>query len=533
MTKVISRSNTSLWRSGYALRGLTLAVSLAAVLAGTVTPARSETTTTKTDTGTLQQMSSSSQALYKKIAPALVRVKLKENLEELITPALRKDFDNWREQGRKDRNFGPGQMPPMGGGPDNFGPAGPIVLRPNLGRRDRERPGANPGDTPSPTTNPTTRPNRGRGGDPRFPGEPMGGGISTTELSRPDSSGAQLFQRFLEQQSQNLNNPEAAQRAKFVLRRLEALRSGQGQEVIGLVYNAEGDTLVLTNLVLEVRRAKVRTALRNVARESRGLDPLPPESTEQPTVVVINSEGKESTAPILGTDLWRGISIIKVDHPLGFVPCATTRPQPGELLALISTHSGASSWITMPATLMPMAGLPSSTGKSATTQTATAALRELMNDRFAISNTDKHGPSFIISTTGQLSALGFAEYAIPVEVLKHELDQLPKEGFIRRAQVGVKWVPVTNQERADNAKLAQRPAVRVDTVLPDSAAQKAGLKAGDYILTVDHHLVARDMFPRIMADLASHSGAIEMGILRGQEEITLTLPLNAALKQPE
>jgi len=155
-----------------------------------------------------------------------------------------------------------------------------------------------------------------------------------------------------------------------------------------------------------------------------------------------------------------------------------------------------------------------------------------MNNRFAITGGDNRGPVFILNTSGQLAALGFTDSAIPMEVLKAELDQLPKEGFVRRVQVGVKWVPVTNEERTQNAKLGQRPAVRVDTVLPNSAAQKAGLQAGDYILTVDHHIVARDMLPRIMADLALHPGPIEMGILRGQEEMTLILPLNTMVKPP-
>jgi len=68
-------------------------------------------------------------------------------------------------------------------------------------------------------------------------------------------------------------------------------------------------------------------------------------------------------------------------------------------------------------------------------------------------------------------------FAIPSTLVKRVLAQALTFGEVRRAWMGVTLAPVASLDRKDGALVA--------SVLPESAADKAGLKAGDVIVSVD------------------------------------------------
>ncbi|MEI8194396.1 MAG: S1C family serine protease [Phycisphaerae bacterium] len=417
----------------------------------------------------LRQMSNASQALYKKISPAIIRVKIDQSLDSLVSPALKKDFEEWRAPSEERKGNASTTTPP--------------VLAENVPGNDSNA----PGDTSHPK-----RPDNVDAPRPVRPSSTRPGGPGTI---RSEIATLMQFRRYLENKAQNPRDPEGATRAKFIMQRLEAIRSGQTAEAYGLIYNQEGHALVLTSLLAD------------------------PRERVKKTVTIINSEGVESSATVLGTDLWRDLSVIKVEHPNGFMPLAQSRPVPGEFLTLVSGYTGASNWITMPPTL--------GTSSSSSQPRKPGGGGE---ERFAIDAgggpAESRAPCFVINLNGELAALGFEHHAVPVMQLKREFDMLETIGYVRRAQVGVKWSAVTPEERAHNPKLGNRAAIRIDDVAPGSPAQKAGLLKGDYLLTVDQRPIMPLMLPRIMSDLASRTGTAPIGILRGQEEKTLELPLD-------
>lgn len=439
---------------------LVLALASAGVgYAQTPSPAASKLETSSSDLDLLRQLSNASQALYKKISPAVIRVKIDQNIESLISPALKKDFEDW-----KARND------------ERKGTTTPAILAAN-----------GVGNEPAPAPRPP-RPNATR------PGGGGGGAV------RSEIAALMQFRRYLENKAQNPRDPEGAVRAKFLMQRLEANRSGQSSEVYGLIYNQNGDAIVLTSLLSD------------------------PHDRVKKTVTILNSDGAESTATVLGTDLWRDLSVIKVEHPNGFVPLSTSRPAPGEFLTVLSGYTGASSWITTP----PVSGPSSNSGPARRPGAGGGGAGS--EERFAIDAgggpAESHAPSFVINTNGELVALGFEHHAMPVMHLKREFEMLETIGYVKRAQVGVKWSAVTLEERSRNPKLGNRVAIRIDEVAPGSPAQKAGLQKGDYLLTVDQRPIMPLLLPRIMSDLASRTGTAPIGILRSQDEKTLELPLD-------
>ena len=88
--------------------------------------------------------------------------------------------------------------------------------------------------------------------------------------------------------------------------------------------------------------------------------------------------------------------------------------------------------------------------------------------------------SAIFSRSGGYQGVGFA---IPVDVVRNVTSQLIDTGEVRRGFLGVTFGPVS--EALSEAYDVPRGAAQVESVTPSSAAERAGLEAGDVIVSVD------------------------------------------------
>ena len=88
----------------------------------------------------------------------------------------------------------------------------------------------------------------------------------------------------------------------------------------------------------------------------------------------------------------------------------------------------------------------------------------------------------IIAPAGGNIGIGFA---IPVNMSKSSIDQILEHGEVKRGQLGIVIQDLTRElaEAFDIDK--QQRGVVIAEVQPDSAADKAGLKAGDIVISVD------------------------------------------------
>src|SRR5438876_8894135 len=82
--------------------------------------------------------------------------------------------------------------------------------------------------------------------------------------------------------------------------------------------------------------------------------------------------------------------------------------------------------------------------------------------------------TIIASTVGQSAGIGFA---IPINTAKAVLNDLVTLGRVRRPALGVGTIPIT-PELADQMGLAADHGLLVVQVIPGSAAERAGLRAG-------------------------------------------------------
>lgn len=94
--------------------------------------------------------------------------------------------------------------------------------------------------------------------------------------------------------------------------------------------------------------------------------------------------------------------------------------------------------------------------------------------------------SAILSKTGGSVGIGFA---IPSNTVKSITDQIIKNGKVSRGVIGIRGADV-NQVLKDLNKIPVSEGAFITEVFPNSAAEKAGLKAGDVITAVNgSHIV--------------------------------------------
>ncbi len=91
----------------------------------------------------------------------------------------------------------------------------------------------------------------------------------------------------------------------------------------------------------------------------------------------------------------------------------------------------------------------------------------------------------IISQTGAYSGYSFA---IPSNMVKAIVEDLIDFGSVRRAVLGITMSPVT-EEIAKDLKLSSLSGVYINEVSKSSAADKAGLKKGDVIVSINSDMV--------------------------------------------
>jgi Do/DeqQ family serine protease len=94
--------------------------------------------------------------------------------------------------------------------------------------------------------------------------------------------------------------------------------------------------------------------------------------------------------------------------------------------------------------------------------------------------------SQILSPSGGNIGIGFA---IPANMARDVMEQLVSKGTVRRGMMGVSVQPVTS-DIARSLGLAQVKGALVSSVTPDSPAERAGLRRGDVITSLNGHPIS-------------------------------------------
>jgi serine protease Do len=241
------------------------------------------------------------------------------------------------------------------------------------------------------------------------------------------------------------------------------------------------------------------------------------------SVEVTTDDGKSYTAKVIGTDPRTDIALIKVagrsDFP--FVHFGDHAPRIGDWVLAVGNPFGLGGTVT--------AGIVSARGRDI----GAGPYDDFIQIDAAVNKGNSGGPTFdvdgnvigvntaIFSPSGGNVGIAFD---IPADTVKTVVAQLRDHGAVTRGWIGVQIQPVT-ADIADSLGMKNARGALVAEPQSGSPADKAGIKAGDVIISVNGETVvdARTLARRISA--LAPGASVKLGVVRGGKEETLTLTL--------
>ncbi len=216
-------------------------------------------------------------------------------------------------------------------------------------------------------------------------------------------------------------------------------------------------------------------------------------------VDVTTDDGKTYTAKVIGTDARTDVALIKVEgtNDFPFVHLSDKSPRIGDWVLAVGNPFGLGGTVT--------AGIVSARGRDI----GAGPYDDFIQIDAAVNKGNSGGPTFdidgnvigvntaIFSPSGGNVGIAFD---IPADTVKTVVAQLKDHGAVTRGWIGVQIQPVT-AEIADSLGLKTAQGALVAEPQSGSPAQKAGIKAGDVIVSVNGEPVAdaRNLARRIAA----------------------------------
>ncbi|MEJ0087032.1 MAG: DegQ family serine endoprotease [Pseudomonadota bacterium] len=206
-------------------------------------------------------------------------------------------------------------------------------------------------------------------------------------------------------------------------------------------------------------------------------------------VTVRMTDRREYPAKVIGLDKKTDVAVLKIDaKQLPVVKLGDpSKLRPGEWVLAIGSPFTFDNSVT--------AGIVSATGRSMPGED----LVGFIQTDVAVNPGNSGGPLFnlngevvginsqIYSRSGGYMGLSFA---IPIDLANNVRQQLVSTGKVIRGRIGVQ-IQEVNAQMADAFELDRPRGALVGQVIADGPAQKAGVKVGDVILSVDGKTVER------------------------------------------
>lgn len=133
----------------------------------------------------------------------------------------------------------------------------------------------------------------------------------------------------------------------------------------------------------------------------------------------------------------------------------------------------------------------------------------------------------LVALDGSVAGIVRNGHALYPAMFRPVVDQLSRGEQVRRATLGalIREIAADDPQRAQLEVLGSRPAARVDGVVENSAAARAGLLAGDLILSMGEQPV--EDVATFAAAIANQRGPTAFRIIRDGREMTVTVDLQA------
>ncbi|MGC9968568.1 MAG: trypsin-like peptidase domain-containing protein [Minisyncoccia bacterium] len=256
----------------------------------------------------------------------------------------------------------------------------------------------------------------------------------------------------------------------------------------------------------------------------------------QAEYTVILNDGRRFPAEILSRDPINDVAILKIKADR--LPCLklgdATKLQLGQSLIAIGNALGI---FKNTVSLGIVSGLSRSITAQAEPDAPPQEMRGLIQTDAAINPGNSGGP--LVNADGLVVAINAAivsgaqsiGFAIPVNAAKRDLDDIKKYGRIRRPLLGLRYMMIDDDMKekmglpVNYGALVVRESEHDYAVVPESPADKAGLKEKDIVLTLNGAKLDRDHPVQDFLENLNVGDEIDLVVLRGGKELTVKVAL--------
>lgn len=247
-------------------------------------------------------------------------------------------------------------------------------------------------------------------------------------------------------------------------------------------------------------------------------------------ITVKLTDGREFTAKKLGADEQSDIALLKIDPDnLKALPLADSdTARVGDFVVAIGNPFGLSQTVT--------SGIVSALGRSGLN---IGGYEDFIQTDAAINRGNSGGA--LVNLHGELVGINTAifgpnggnvgiGFAIPANMMKNLVDQIAEYGEVRRGLLGILGSDIdAGLAEAMNTEI--NLGAFVNEVQPESAAEDAGLQAGDIITAINGRKIST--FQELRAKIASMgAGAeVELTVMRKGDEMSVDVTLDDATEQ--
>lgn len=246
-------------------------------------------------------------------------------------------------------------------------------------------------------------------------------------------------------------------------------------------------------------------------------------------IEVVLNDKRTFTAQLIGTDPNTDLALLKIE--------ATNLPtieignsddlRVGEWVLAVGNPFNLTSTVT--------AGIVSAKARSINILNSDMKIESFIQTDAAVNPGNSGGA--LVNTRGQLvgintaiasqtgSYAGYA-FAIPTAIMQKVVADLRQYGTVQRALLGIRMLDITQQVK-DQLSLESMEGVYVGEVISGSAADKAGMKAGDVIVQVDGRPINASSQLQEQIGRKNPGDQIIILVRRGHRSVSLQVTLTA------
>jgi len=249
-------------------------------------------------------------------------------------------------------------------------------------------------------------------------------------------------------------------------------------------------------------------------------------------VSVTLADGTNREGQVLGTDSITDLALVKIDNQQdsSYAPLGDSEElEVGDWAIALGTPYGLEKTVTL--------GIVSSLHRDINALGFSDKRLDLIQTDAAINPGNSGGP--LINSNGQVigintlvrsgpgAGLGFA---IPINLAKNVSDQLLENGEVIHPYLGVQLISLNpkiakehNEDPNSLVQLPERSGALVQSVIPNSPAEKAGLRRGDLVIAAENILIEEPKTLLDEVEKAQIGKIFLLNVLRDNKEIKVNI----------